>query len=72
MLALADAVSCNFGGSRRVLATAMDDGQGLLPVSVPSTSLRPWVQQELSVALVTEFVPNLCSHKCGKSQIWPS
>ena len=36
-------------GSRRVLATAMDDGQKLLLKSAPSTSLHPWVQQGLLV-----------------------
>ena len=31
-------------GSRRVLATAMDDGQESLLALTPSTSLCPWVQ----------------------------
>ena len=40
-----------FTGSRRVLATKMDDGQESLLVLAPSTSLRPWVQKGLGVTV---------------------
>jgi hypothetical protein len=41
-------------GSRRVLATAMDNCQELLLALAPSTSLHPWVQQGIGVTLVTD------------------
>ena len=40
--------------SRRVLTTVMDDGQGLLFASAPSTSKRTWVQQGFPVMLATD------------------
>jgi len=54
-------------GSRRVLTTTMDDGQGLLLASASSMGLRTWVQQGLPVTLVTDVHTQVIQEKLRRT-----